>query len=66
KQQEENAARKRSVEDLKRELERLEELKRLNSARARLQVYDEGEFYPEHELKSQNTELSTVMQATNQ
>ena len=41
---------KKSVEHLKRELEHLEELKRLNSARATLQVYDEGEFYPEHKL----------------
>ena len=58
-QQEESAARKRSVKDLQRELERMEELKRLNSARAKLQVYD-SEF-------PQNTELSTTaMQATKQ
>lgn len=58
-QQEESVARERSVQDLKRELERLEELKRLNSARAKLKVYDEGEF-------PLNTELITVMQATKQ
>ncbi|KAL6489210.1 hypothetical protein MHYP_G00029510 [Metynnis hypsauchen] len=42
KQQEESAQRKRSVEDLKREVERLENLKSLNAAKAKLQVYDES------------------------
>ncbi|KAK0135750.1 hypothetical protein N1851_028374 [Merluccius polli] len=63
KQQEENTARQKSVEYLKRELERLEELKRLKAARARLQVYDESEFYQDQGLKSQNSELPTVVQA---
>ncbi|XP_020556659.2 uncharacterized protein LOC110014220 [Oryzias latipes] len=45
-QQEENVERKRSVENLKREVERLEELKRLHAAKARLKVYDENEFHP--------------------
>lgn len=40
KQQEEHAARQKAVEQVKRELERLEHLKRLNAAKARLQVYD--------------------------
>lgn len=53
---EENAARKRSVENLKRELERLEELKRLNAAKAKLQVYNANEFYPTQDLVLENSE----------
>ena len=41
-QYEENTARRKSVENLKRELARLEELKRLNAAKAKLEVYDEN------------------------
>lgn len=55
-QEEESAPKKRSVKDLNRELERLEELKRLNSARAKLQVCGESEML-------HNTELSTDMRA---
>ncbi|XP_060760079.1 uncharacterized protein LOC132870455 [Neoarius graeffei] len=41
KQQEENATRRQSVENLQRELDRLERLKQLNAVIAKLQVYDE-------------------------
>lgn len=40
-QQEESAARRRSVEDLRREIERLENLKGFKAAQAKLQVYEE-------------------------
>ncbi|XP_056292769.1 uncharacterized protein LOC130207974 [Pseudoliparis swirei] len=66
KQQEENAARKGSVEELKRELGRLEELKRLDAARARLQVYDENEFYPDQRLSPHKYELPRFEQAIDQ
>ncbi|XP_052445763.1 uncharacterized protein LOC127987458 [Carassius gibelio] len=39
----ENAARRKALEDKRRELERLETLKRLNAARARMQVYEQNE-----------------------
>ncbi|MED6265837.1 hypothetical protein CHARACLAT_029508 [Characodon lateralis] len=39
--QEESASRKRSVEDLKREIKSLEHLKQFNAAKAKLQVYEE-------------------------
>ncbi|KAG1940147.1 hypothetical protein F2P79_016875 [Pimephales promelas] len=64
-QHEENAARRRSVENLKRELERLEELKRFNAAKAKLQVYNENEFYPTQDFVPQNFE-ATDMQIINQ
>ncbi len=38
----------------------------LNAARARLQVYDENVFYPEHVMKPQKSELPTVKQESNQ
>lgn len=66
KQQEENAERKKSVEDLKRELERLEELKKLNAARARLQIYDEDMFKSEQGLTSCRVELPMPEHAINQ
>nr|XP_046214589.1 uncharacterized protein LOC124041258 isoform X1 [Oncorhynchus gorbuscha] len=39
----ENAARRRTLEDKRRELERLEVLKKLNAAKARMQVYEQDE-----------------------
>lgn len=39
----ENAARRRTLEDKRRELERLEVLKKLNTAKARMQVYEQDE-----------------------
>lgn len=68
KQHEENAARKGSMENLKRELERLEELKRLNAAKAKLQVYNANEFYPTQDFVPQKCEmeLPTDMQILNQ
>lgn len=66
KQQEENAARKRSLEDLKRELENLEELKKLNAARARLQVYDENEVNSNQDFTPQNFDVPTAVRASYQ
>lgn len=62
KQQEENTARKRSVEDLKRELERLEELKRLNAAKAKLQVYDGNAFHPDQGLTPPQSSETPIVQ----
>lgn len=41
--EDENAARRMALEDKRRELERLETLKRLNAAKARMQVYEQNE-----------------------
>lgn len=61
KQQDESAARNRSVEELKRELERLEELKRMNAAKARLQVCDKNDFLSDQELQPQTSELPSAV-----
>lgn len=61
KQQEEYATRQKAVEHVKRELERLEELKRLNAAKARLQGYDEVD--PDQGSEAQYSELPKVEQA---
>lgn len=51
---------------MKRELEHLEELKRLNATIARLQVYDDNEFKAEEGPVQQNSELPAVVQASDQ
>lgn len=53
---------------MKRELERLEEQKRLNAAKAKLQVYNANDFYPTQDFVLQNSEaeLPKHMQIINQ
>lgn len=51
----ENAARRRTLEDKRRELERLEVLKKLNTAKARMQVYEQDE----------NSESSSLFSSSN-
>lgn len=41
-------------------------MKKLNTVRTRLPIYDEKELYADKTLKPQNTELPTVKQGTNQ
>lgn len=63
KQAEENAERKRSVQDLKREVERLENLKKFNAAKAKLQVYDEDYLSVIQEPVTQTFEPAKVQAA---
>lgn len=51
---------------MKRELQRLEELKKLNGAKAKLKVYDGAEFYPDQEHAPQNFILPTAIPESNQ
>ncbi|XP_073766183.1 uncharacterized protein isoform X2 [Danio rerio] len=48
----ENAARRKLLEDKRRELERLETVKKLNAAKARMQIYEQSEVSEDDELLS--------------
>lgn len=64
KQQEENATRKRSVDNLRRELERLERLKQLNAAIAELQVYNETNLEVDQDREPFMSDVLMNVQAT--
>ncbi|XP_073671819.1 uncharacterized protein [Paramisgurnus dabryanus] len=66
KQQEENAIRRQSVEHLRRELDRLEGLKRLNAAKAKLQVYEEINFDTNQDLLIQKSDAPMIVHAAKQ
>lgn len=59
-QEEENSARQRALQEKRRELERLETVKRLNAAKARMEIYDkESDSDIEELLSNFNHNLNT-------